>query len=247
MVGLSTTDTRRSLAAEAQAMIATHLRAHQDALNCSEPKGVMDQQPGRIPSVGCLLYLAADQIIPQRPFISRARVPCKRVWVHSPRLDVTILAASYLSLRDSGHLRLMLYEVTDVTLLRRRPWMTTEVAAIVMDAAPPPGLLRAVLKLASARTFVPTSNSDLRKHLKDLRGRSYFSLLEAAKDELVELGYAEYRGVFFRPVCRRLATLDRACADAIRWWRTVEATEAPLFNGPWRACWEACKYEGGGG
>jgi hypothetical protein len=128
------------------------------------------EESDRVPSAGCLLYLAADQVIPQRPFISRARVPCKGRWVQSLTLDATILAASYLSLRDSGHLRLMLYEVTDVTLLRRRPGMTTEVAAIVMDAAPRPGLLRAVLKLASARTFVPTSNSDLSKHLKDLRG-----------------------------------------------------------------------------
>jgi hypothetical protein len=207
------------------------------------------EESDRVPSAGCLLYLAADQIIPHRPSLAGfgiVKVPCKRRWVHSLRLEATILAASYLSLRDSGHLRLMSQEFTDVTRLRRRPRTTTEVAALVMDAAPPPGILRAVLKLASASIRVPTSQSSLSEHLKDLGGRGYFSLLEAAKDELVELGYAEYRGVFFRPDCRRLATLDRACADAIRWWRTVEATEAPLFNGLWAACWAACKPEGGG-
>jgi hypothetical protein len=206
------------------------------------------EESDRVPSAGCLLYLAADQIIPHRPSLAGfgiVKVPCKRRWVHSRRLDATILAASYLGLRDSGHLRLTLEEVSD-TARRRRPRTTTEVAALVIDAAPPPGLLRVILELASAGSRVPTSRSSLVEYLKDLGGRSYHSLLEAAKDELVELGYAEYRGVFFRPDCRRLATLDRACADAIRWWRTVEATEAPLFNGLWAACWAACKPEGGG-
>jgi hypothetical protein len=205
--------------------------------------------PDRIPSAGCLLYLAADQIIPRRPSIhgnSLARVPCKGRWVHSLRLESTILAASYFSLRDSGHLRLMLEEVTDITWLRRRPRTTTEVATLVMDGAPPPGVLRAVLKLASATSHVPTSPTSLHDHLRDLRGRRYLSLMKAAKDELVELGYAEYRGVFFRPDCGRLDTLDRACGDAIRWWRAVEA-EAPLFDRLWAACLAACISEGGGG
>jgi hypothetical protein len=204
------------------------------------------EESDRVPSAGCLLYLAADQIVPQRPsqaLFSMARVPCKRRWVHSTRLEATILAATYLSLRDTGHLRLILEEVPD-TAWRRRPRTTTEVAALVIDATPPPGVLRAVLELASARSRVPTSRSSL--DLKDLGGRGYMSLIEAAKDELVELGYAKYRGVSFRPDCGRLATLARACADAIRWWRTVEATEAPLFNGLWAACWAACKPEGGG-
>ena len=205
------------------------------------------EERDRVPSVGCLLYVADDQLVAHRPSlhgIGIVKVPCKRRWVHSLRLEATILAASYLGLRDSGHLRLTLEEVTD-TAGWRRPRTTTEVSALVIDAAPPPGMLRSVLKLASA-SGVPTSNSDLSKHLKDLRGRSYFSVLEAAKDELVELRYAEYRGVFFRPDSRRPATLDRTCADAIRWWRAVEATEAPLFKGLWAACWEACKSEGGG-
>jgi hypothetical protein len=207
------------------------------------------ENPDRIPSAGCLLYLTADQIIPQRPSIhgnSLVRVPCNRRWVNSLRLEATILAASYLSLRDSGHLRLMLEEVTDFTFLRWRPRTTTEVATLVIDGAPPPGVLRAVLKLASATSHVPTSQTSLLEHLRDLRGRRYPSLMKAAKDELVELGYAEYRGVFFRPDCGRLATLDRACGDAICWWRAVEA-EAPLFDRLWAACLAGCKGEGGGG
>jgi hypothetical protein len=203
------------------------------------------EQPDRAPSAGCLLYLAADQIIPRRMGpVGMARVPCKRQWVHSTRLEATILAASYLSLRDSGHLRLTLEEVTD-TAWWRRPRTTTEVAALVMDAAPPPGVLRAVLKLASASSHVPTRRSSLAKHLKDSSGRGY-SLIEAAKEELVELGYAEYQAVRFRPDCERLATLDRACADAIRWWQALETAKTPLFDRLWAACLAACKSEGGG-
>jgi hypothetical protein len=203
--------------------------------------------PDRVPSAGCLLYLAADQIIPQRLSLTGygiVKVPCKRRWVHSKRLAATILAASYLSLQDSGHLRLMLEEVTYTA--GRRPRTTNEVSAVVIDAAPPPGVPRAILELASATSRVPTSPDSLFQHLKDPKGRSYHTLLQAAKDELVELGYANYRAAYFRPDCGRLATLDRACADAIRWWRTVEAAEAPLFNRLWAACWAACIPDAGG-
>jgi hypothetical protein len=206
------------------------------------------EEPDRIPSVGCLLYLAANQIVPQRPSLTGSgivKVPCKRRWVHSRRLEATILAASYLSLRDSGHLKLILEDVPD-TARRRRPRTTTEVSALVIDAAPPPGLSRVILELASARSRVPTSRSSLFQHLKDPGGRGYISLMEAAKDELVELGYANYRAAYFRPDCGRLATLDIACTDAIRWWRTVEAAEVPLFDRLWAACWAACRHEGGG-
>jgi hypothetical protein len=186
---------------------------------------------------------------PHRPSldgIGIVKVPCKRRWVHSLRLEATILAASYLGLRDSGHLRLTLEEVTDTAGWRRRPRTTTEVSALVIDAAPPPGVPRVILELASATSRVPTPRSSLFQHLKDLKGRSYHSLIEAAKDELVELGYANYRPSYFRPDCGRLATLDRACVDAIRWWRTVEAAE-PLFSSLWAACWAACRSDEGGG
>src|SRR5512133_1105332 len=130
------------------------------------------EERDRVPSVGCLLYVAADQIIPHRPSldgIGIVKVPCKRRWVHSLRLEATILAASYLGLRDSGHLRLTLKEVTDTAGWRRRPRTTTEVAALVIDATPPPGVPRVILELASATSCVPTSRSSLVEHLKDLK------------------------------------------------------------------------------
>ena len=73
----------------------------------------MDPKSERIPSVGCLLFLAADQLVAHRPSIvlfSMTRVPCKRVWVHSVHLSAVVLAAIFLSLQESGHLSFRIHE-----------------------------------------------------------------------------------------------------------------------------------------
>jgi hypothetical protein len=73
----------------------------------------MDPELDGIPSVGCLLYLAADQLVAHRPSIvpfSMTRVPCKRVWVHSVHLAAMVLAATFLSLQESGHLSFRIQE-----------------------------------------------------------------------------------------------------------------------------------------
>jgi hypothetical protein len=73
----------------------------------------MDPKPDGIPSVGCLLYLAADQLVAHRPSMvpfSMTRVPCKRVWVHSINLSAMVLTATFLSLQESGHLSFRIHE-----------------------------------------------------------------------------------------------------------------------------------------
>jgi hypothetical protein len=73
----------------------------------------MDPRPGGIPSVGCLLYLAADQLVAHRPSMvsfSMTRVPCKRVWVHPVDLSAMVLTATFLSLQESGHLSFRIHE-----------------------------------------------------------------------------------------------------------------------------------------
>jgi hypothetical protein len=73
----------------------------------------MDPKSERIPSVGCLLFLAADQLAAHRPsmvLFSMTRVPCKRVWVHSVHLSAVVLTATFLSLQESGHLSFRIHE-----------------------------------------------------------------------------------------------------------------------------------------
>ena len=65
----------------------------------------MDPKPGGIPSVGCLLYLAADQLVAHRPNMVpfyMTRVPCKRVWVHSVHLSAMVLTATFLACRRAA-------------------------------------------------------------------------------------------------------------------------------------------------
>jgi hypothetical protein len=110
----------------------------------------MDPRPGGIPSVGCLLYLAADQLVAHRPsmvLFSMTRVPCKRVWVHPVDLSAMVLTATFLSLQESGHLSFRIHEesrtnfpggvITSLTLY-------TE----VLDSAVQPGLPGELLSAA---------------------------------------------------------------------------------------------------
>jgi hypothetical protein len=56
----------------------------------------MGDESDRVPSVGCLLYLAADQLVPKRVswrMLKWTKVPCKLVWVHPIRLSAVVLAA----------------------------------------------------------------------------------------------------------------------------------------------------------
>ena len=101
----------------------------------------MDPESGGIPSVGCLLYLTADQLVAHRPSIapfSMTRVPCKRVWVDSYALLAMVLTATLLSLQESGHLRFRIHDESR----RMRSYVLTRLTlyAEVLDPALPPGL-----------------------------------------------------------------------------------------------------------
>jgi hypothetical protein len=111
----------------------------------------MDPTPGGIPSVGCLLYLAADQVVAPRRrmlFTSMTPVPCKRVRVHSIRLSAVVLAATFLSLQESGHLsfRIDQREPRRMIPLGVLPRMT--LYAEVLDTTSRPGLPGALLSAA---------------------------------------------------------------------------------------------------
>ena len=98
---------------------ASHLRVtspHMRGWGVPPHQGwLMQGDSSRFPSVACLLYLAADQIAPRRmsaKMLKATKVPCRPVWVQPIRLPATIAAATFLSLRDAGSLKLHLQDVT---------------------------------------------------------------------------------------------------------------------------------------
>lgn len=65
----------------------------------------MQRDSNRLPSVACLLYLAADQIAPRRmsaKMLKATKVPCRPVWVQPIRLSATIAAATNRAKRTTG-------------------------------------------------------------------------------------------------------------------------------------------------
>jgi hypothetical protein len=117
----------------------------------------------------------------------------------------------------------------------------------VIDPTPPDGLPGAVLKATIGLThghpglgFAHLGAHPSALHAT-LPGGGDKSLLGAVGCELVELGYAHRLGpsglYWFRFDCARIATLERACADAVRWWQRAQVAEASLG----RALLEACR------
>jgi hypothetical protein len=65
----------------------------------------MPSDPSSLPSVACLLYLAADQIAPRGmsgKMLKATKVPCRPVWVQPSRLSATIAAATFVSCGRQG-------------------------------------------------------------------------------------------------------------------------------------------------
>jgi hypothetical protein len=72
-------------------------------------------------------------------------------------------------------------------------------------------------------------------------------LINAAKDELVDLGYAKHkRGRRARLNCTKTATLKGAPANAVRRWKQIQATEAPLFTALFNASLKIFEGSDGG-
>jgi hypothetical protein len=188
----------------------------------------MDPTFGGIPSVGCLLYLTADQLVPHRPSIvpfSMTRVPCKRVWVHSVNLSAMVLTATFLSLQESGHLSFLIHEESSPAIpgaVRMNPTLYTE----VLDPTPRPGLPGELLSTAiqsragrvgTAQGSAGLDGTDVAQVLGLSVQHPYVRY--AVRRELAQVGaYTKTWGVF-RPDCARIALLEAACADAVRWWK----------------------------
>lgn len=199
----------------------------------------MDPKPGGLPSVGCLLYLAADQLLAHRPRMvpfNLTRVPCKRVWVPSVRLSAMVLTATFLSLQESGHLSFRIHDESR----RMRSYVLTRLTlyADVLDPAVRPGLpgelLSAAIKSPDGR--VGTAQGSL-GHLYGtdaayVLGLSvqYPYVKYAVRRELAQVGASTKSWGVFRPDCARIALLEAACADAVRWWKQQQADAPRLWT-----------------
>jgi hypothetical protein len=57
------------------------------------------RQDDHIPSVACLLYVVADEVIRQTIAMDSSpipmKVPCRRAWVHDVRFAATVVTATY--------------------------------------------------------------------------------------------------------------------------------------------------------
>ena len=193
----------------------------------------MDPESGGMPSVGSLLYLAADQVIASRPsmLLYMTRVPCKRVRVDPIGLSAVVLAATFLSLQESGHLSFRIHEES-----RRMPAYVRTILTLYAEVRDPtvrPGLPGALLSAAikSSDGRVGTAKGSLglwgtdEAYVLDLIVSDPY-VKYAVRGELVQVGASTKSWGAFRPDCARIALLEAACADAVRWWKQQQ-TAAP--------------------
>jgi hypothetical protein len=202
----------------------------------------MQGDSSRFPSVACLLYLAADQIAPRRMsvwLLKATKVPCRPVWVQPIRLSATIAAATYLSLRDAGSLKLHLQEMTPKNpnskmrpgRLRTRTYTTLTVTEA--DLTPRKDLAGPLLAIASGRRKGLLGEFDFGGGLQADVGLqngdfAYPFVQDLVRRELLDAGYYIRSHGRVRPDCERIATLAQARAATVRWWEQRQATEPRL-------------------
>jgi hypothetical protein len=195
----------------------------------------MDPESGGMPSVGSLLYLAADQVIASRPsmLLYMTRVPCKRVRVDPIGLSAVVLAATFLSLQESGHLSFRSHEKS-LRIIPAGVMPSMTLYAEVLDTTPRPGLPGALLSAAisSPDSLVGTADGEP----GHMFGRDESCVLglvvkhpyveKEVQQELARAGAYTPSRRGLRPDCARIALLEAACADAVRWWKQQQA-DAP--------------------
>ena len=216
----------------------------------------MDPKPDGIPSVGCLLYLAADQLVAHRPSMvpfSMTRVPCKRVWVHSINLSAMVLTATFLSLQESNHLSFRIHEQQLPTIpgaVRISLTLYTEVLDPTSRPGLPGELLSAAIESPNGRVGTAQGSAGLygtdEGWVLGLSVQHPF-VNYAVRRELAQVGAYTRSWGAFRPDCARIALLEAACADAVRWWKQQQADAPRLWAPLFAICRTASTLPGGGG
>jgi hypothetical protein len=143
-----------------------------------------------------------------------------------------VLAATLLSLQESGHLSFRIHDQSR----RMSAYVSTSLTlyAKVLDPTPRPGLpgelLSAAIESPDGRVGKAEGSLD---HLQETHQAyvlglivSYPYVKYAVRRELAQLGASTKSWGAFRPDCARIALLEAACADAIRWWKQQQ-TAAP--------------------
>jgi hypothetical protein len=216
----------------------------------------MDKQPSRVPSEGCLLYLAADRLIPHRMSLITLRVmtkvPCTRGWVHPIRLSAVVLTATFLTLQQRGTLDLRIQETSRKLFPGARRFRTdTALAMTVLDPTPQPGVPGVLLTVALAATDGRTGTPvQIRPQVGEVLHKcvAYPFIRRAVQAELLELGYfTKSHRVLLRPDCTRIAALQAPCAAAVSWWQRLQVAEAALCTLLLGICRRASTPESGGG
>jgi hypothetical protein len=216
----------------------------------------MDPGPEPIPSVGCLLYLAADQVVtPTRHVLfANTKVPCKRVGVDPIHLSGVVLAATFLSLQDSGHLSFRIHEKS-IRIIPAGVMPSVTLYAEVLDTTVRPGLAGALLSAAinSHDGLVGTADGEpghrfAREESRVLGLRVKRPYVDKiVQRELAQAGLYTQSGWTFRPDCARIARLEPACADAARWWKQRQADAPRLCTLLLDLCRTASAGPSGGG
>jgi len=182
------------------------------------------------------------------------RVPCKRVWVHPVHLSAMVLTATFLSLQESGHLSFRIHEESRMIIPGGVATSLTLYAEVLDPAARPglPGaLLSAAIKSPDGRVGT-AEGSSLRLHGTD-EAQVLDLLVEhpyvknAVRGELAQVGAYTQSGRAYRPDCARIALLEAACADAVRWWKQQQADAPRLCTLLLAICRVASTPERGGG
>jgi len=220
----------------------------------------MPSDPSQVPSVACLLYLAADQLVPRgmsAKMLKATKVPCRPVWVQPIQLSATIAAATFLSLRDAGSLKLHLQEVTSKDPTYKMPpgrlRTHTTLTVTEADTTPQEGLARELLAIARDAPNGLLGEFQTNGRLVDLVGLpdgvfAYPFVRNLVRTELLDLGYYT-RSQRFRvqPDCERIATLEQASMATVRWWEQRQATKPRLCAALVAVCRRASIPLTGGG
>jgi hypothetical protein len=193
-----------------------------------------------VPSLSCLLYLAADRVMPTYPSSRLGRfslrgvsLPCRQLRVNPATLESTILAAAFLDLRDSG--RITLDVITKSTGRPSPGNQSFELSVVLLDTTERPGLPGALLR--GTRPYGDRVQAIYTRMVAAASRNIRHRLEHSAKVELAELGYA-------LDDCQRLAELQDACEQAVTRWREFKTAESLLCEVLESACWTATNPKG---
>jgi hypothetical protein len=188
--------------------------------------------------------------------LKATKVPCRPLWVHPIRLSATIAAATFLSLRDAGRIKLHLQDVTskDPTYKmppgRRRTHGTLTLTET--DPTPQGGLAGALLAITRDLPDGLLGEFRVRDRLVDLVGLqdgtfAYPFVRNLVRTELLDAGYYRRSHRFrVQPDCQRIATLAQASTATVDWWEHQRDLEPELCAALVAVCTRASIPRDGG-